>query len=509
MSTTNGSGEPSMEEILASIRNIIAQDPPAENSDEPGPGEVGAASANIGAPVASSGVGRTGSRVGSTGTFSDLSVAGGANIDLRASAAAALLPPEPEPSSAKSVSAPVSISPAGTSSVTSNGSPEAVRPVADDFSDVFEEPLKALSMATRRGGQAEAGAKGGGEQGGEPEPRHSSGNSGQQPATANAEPTLPRLDSAPPAAMGSPAAQRKEFDFGSLRAPPRDDITTDFANSALPERDKSVAKEAEQSPEGVFERLTTTGAMPAARQDEEGEAPRRKVVIASMPAASSAPCVPSGPAPAAAAEPEVADSEGLSADGAEPVLPTGDEGGGSAKTSNVGFLASASRLSDAGGLSKTEFAGPADGALKNGSHFEAVDAKSDEAEPEVACEANASEASVANETGDNDAPDAADVSGPEMVELAEGAEVAAQERTALASAESVAQALTAADVVVSSQGGNVRTLEDTVSELLRPLLREWLENNMPRIVENALRLEVADSVKKQLQGSSDKPDGIG
>jgi uncharacterized protein len=37
----------------------------------------------------------------------------------------------------------------------------------------------------------------------------------------------------------------------------------------------------------------------------------------------------------------------------------------------------------------------------------------------------------------------------------------------------------------------VRTLEDTVSELLRPLLREWLDANMPRIVEKALRVELA------------------
>lgn len=37
----------------------------------------------------------------------------------------------------------------------------------------------------------------------------------------------------------------------------------------------------------------------------------------------------------------------------------------------------------------------------------------------------------------------------------------------------------------------VRSLEDTVSELLRPMLREWLDKNMPRIVESALRVEMA------------------
>lgn len=41
----------------------------------------------------------------------------------------------------------------------------------------------------------------------------------------------------------------------------------------------------------------------------------------------------------------------------------------------------------------------------------------------------------------------------------------------------------------------VRTLEDTVVELLRPMIRQWLDDNMPRMVEKALRVELADSVK--------------
>jgi cell pole-organizing protein PopZ len=42
----------------------------------------------------------------------------------------------------------------------------------------------------------------------------------------------------------------------------------------------------------------------------------------------------------------------------------------------------------------------------------------------------------------------------------------------------------------------MRTLEDTVVELLRPMLRTWLDENMPRIVEKALRVEVAEQLKK-------------
>ncbi len=39
------------------------------------------------------------------------------------------------------------------------------------------------------------------------------------------------------------------------------------------------------------------------------------------------------------------------------------------------------------------------------------------------------------------------------------------------------------------------SIEDTTAELLRPMLRQWLSENMPRMVEKALHIEVADSVK--------------
>jgi cell pole-organizing protein PopZ len=49
----------------------------------------------------------------------------------------------------------------------------------------------------------------------------------------------------------------------------------------------------------------------------------------------------------------------------------------------------------------------------------------------------------------------------------------------------------------ASSVDGVRTLEDTVAELLRPMLRQWLDANMPRIVEKALRVELAESAKKK------------
>jgi uncharacterized protein len=35
-----------------------------------------------------------------------------------------------------------------------------------------------------------------------------------------------------------------------------------------------------------------------------------------------------------------------------------------------------------------------------------------------------------------------------------------------------------------------RTLEDVVRELLRPLLKQWLDDNLPAIVETAVQAEV-------------------
>lgn len=57
--------------------------------------------------------------------------------------------------------------------------------------------------------------------------------------------------------------------------------------------------------------------------------------------------------------------------------------------------------------------------------------------------------------------------------------------------------LAPAPVVPADQGdgSDVRSLDDTVAELLRPMLRQWLADNMPRIVEKALRIEVAESLK--------------
>jgi hypothetical protein len=51
------------------------------------------------------------------------------------------------------------------------------------------------------------------------------------------------------------------------------------------------------------------------------------------------------------------------------------------------------------------------------------------------------------------------------------------------------------DAAHHAEGQPTGTIEDTTAELLRPMLRAWLSDNMPRMVEKALHIEVAESVK--------------
>ena len=48
-------------------------------------------------------------------------------------------------------------------------------------------------------------------------------------------------------------------------------------------------------------------------------------------------------------------------------------------------------------------------------------------------------------------------------------------------------------------GASDRTLEDIVKELIRPMLREWLDANLPRLVERLVQKEIA-----RIAGDSDR-----
>ena len=74
----------------------------------------------------------------------------------------------------------------------------------------------------------------------------------------------------------------------------------------------------------------------------------------------------------------------------------------------------------------------------------------------------------------------------EVVRVA--AEVDAQEAAASTSRSS------STAIAVHHAEGHMRTMEETVAELLRPMLKSWLAENMPRIVERALRRELAEQM---------------
>jgi cell pole-organizing protein PopZ len=42
--------------------------------------------------------------------------------------------------------------------------------------------------------------------------------------------------------------------------------------------------------------------------------------------------------------------------------------------------------------------------------------------------------------------------------------------------------------------GDPQMLEDILADLLRPMVRKWLDENMTRALEKAVRIEVADGV---------------
>jgi len=54
-----------------------------------------------------------------------------------------------------------------------------------------------------------------------------------------------------------------------------------------------------------------------------------------------------------------------------------------------------------------------------------------------------------------------------------------------------------------SEASAVGPIEDATADLLRPMLRQWLSDNMPRMVEKALHIEVAETVRtgKPTEGS--------
>lgn len=124
-------------------------------------------------------------------------------------------------------------------------------------------------------------------------------------------------------------------------------------------------------------------------------------------------------------------------------------------------------------------------------------------EPEHAIGDSAAEAPAQSAKLDTVPPtrtaDAA-IAKPVVTDAAPGLPVSTETTAPAPTARAISTIVTA-DTVAPRVEPAVRTLEDTVAELLRPMLREWLDANMPRIVEKALRVELASTV----QGKNGSP----
>lgn len=93
-------------------------------------------------------------------------------------------------------------------------------------------------------------------------------------------------------------------------------------------------------------------------------------------------------------------------------------------------------------------------------------------------------------------PAPAEAAPPEVVAVAlEMPPVIAQPAVTVPPPPLPAAVLPAAPVAPAATGEPVPAIEDATADLLRPMLRQWLAENMPRMVEKALHIEIAESVK--------------
>lgn len=77
---------------------------------------------------------------------------------------------------------------------------------------------------------------------------------------------------------------------------------------------------------------------------------------------------------------------------------------------------------------------------------------------------------------------------PQPAVRAVGAEGAEERLVSEASSQSVAQSFDQLSRTILSQ--NPRTLEDLVRDMMRPMVRSWLDQNLPRIAERLVKQEI-------------------
>lgn len=208
--------------------------------------------------------------------------------------------------------------------------------------------------------------------------------------------------------------------------------------------------------------------------------------------------VPAQPAKAAPASPQEK-AAAASAVGGAPAPQTKDAAlpGNSLPTAKTATAVGSGPAAGAGAPAKANGPGPAGGAAKpaepavSGRAIEQEAGKAVAAAPTAESE-KAAVPPAANGKGDRTAP----------VPVAEPATAVA--KPAVMTDKAKVAKVGAAELVAAAAGSGVRTLDDTIIELLRPMIRQWLDDNMPRMVEKALRIELAASL--QAKGEATKGD---
>lgn len=96
----------------------------------------------------------------------------------------------------------------------------------------------------------------------------------------------------------------------------------------------------------------------------------------------------------------------------------------------------------------------------------------------------------------HDEDDAASETAPEAEELVSEASADAARQSLDALTAAVAPAVAAATVAAPAVGG--RSMEDVVLDALRPMLKDWLDSNLPQLVEAMVAKEISRITGRRL-----------
>lgn len=523
MTRLDANGEPSMEEILASIRKIIAEDPPgsrAAPSPMPRPAPV---SAPASAPRSETPVPDRSSFFPSlTSPFSDMPGAAAAPQPAKSTSPFAQAPEgfaTRNPSPAVSPAGPAAASPVAGASFTSkvDAKPERIEPSFASLGGMTPETgtsSSAVPAATQADDALSIDAQLSDLLGGEIEPspfmtpsRAASSAPVSQPASnpaPAAKPAFPTTSFPPGGAMpgfkitrdgyvpSAPAAKTDEaagaadpfaFDLGPSPFDRKATEGVSKADAAKPLDEMSVATKPVASTPAFdpFAMVAPKRSLDEASATVVGDAGRDAGVTPDSAVSSAISqadqTVPLPEVPAASAPVEDVQASTSAETETSDVTTEADH---NAALSNEARLAFQKLAADTAMPSAEALNALAEPAVA------APTAESDAVKPGVAFKRDVMEFASALKAVDLGTPST----------RAESQEVVVED--AVLETPSVEDAPESGDAFSALQSGlpvtqadaHQRSMEDTVAELLRPMLRTWLTENMPRIVERALLREI-------------------